>query len=131
MGSKIIKSAKHHGVSGGTITLGRGTVNSRILDFIGLSDIRKEVVYLAAEQETAYQALEEMNKEFEFHKPNHGIAFTTSICGFVGTHKFGYQIKRRKEVLNIMYHIITVIAKGKAEEVITAATQKEQRAARS
>lgn len=125
MGSKIIKSAKHHGVSGGTITLGRGTVNSRILDFIGLSDIRKEVVYLAAEQETAYQALEEMNKEFEFHKPNHGIAFTTSICGFVGTHKFGYQIKTEERgAENIMYHIITVIVdKGKAEEVITAATQ--------
>jgi nitrogen regulatory protein PII len=125
MGSKIIKSAKHHGVSGGTITLGRGTVNSRILDFIGLSDIRKEVVYLAAEQETAYQALEEMNTEFEFHKPNHGIAFTTSICGFVGTHKFGYQIKTEERgAENIMYHIITVIVdKGKAEEVITAATQ--------
>lgn len=125
VGSKLIKSAKHYGVSGGTITLGRGTVNSRILDFIGLSDMRKEIVYMAAEQETAHQALEELNREFEFHKPNHGIAFTTSICGFVGTKKLACRIKMEERgAENIMYHIITVIVdKGKAEEVITAATQ--------
>lgn len=125
MGSKLIKSAKHHGVSGGTITLGRGTVNSRILDFIGLSDIRKEVVYLAAEQKTAYQALEELNKEFEFHKPHHGIAFTTSICGFAGSKKIVCLNKTEERgAENIMYHIINIIVdKGKAEEVVTAATQ--------
>lgn len=124
VGSKIIKSAKHHGISGGTITLGRGTVNSRILDYLGLSDIRKEIVYMAAEQKTAYEALEQMNKEFEFHKPHHGIAFTTSICGFVGSKKLDCHIyMEEKGAENIMYHIINVIVdKGKAEDVITAAT---------
>lgn len=125
VGSKLIKSAKRYGISGGTITLGRGTVNSRLLDFIGLSDIRKEIVYMAAEQETAYRALEELNREFEFQKPNHGIVFTTAICGFVGTHKLVCPIKTEEEgAENIMYHVITIIVdKGKGEEVITAATQ--------
>lgn len=125
VGSKIIKSAKHHGISGGTITLGRGTVNSRILDYLGLSDVRKEIVYLAAEQKTAYEALEEMNKDFEFHKPHHGIVFTTSICGFAGSKKLiSLNHLEERGAENIMYHVINVIVdKGRAEDVITAATQ--------
>lgn len=125
LGSKIIKSAKQHGVSGGTITLGKGTVASRFLDFIGISDIRREVIYMAAERETAYQALEELNKEFEFSKPHHGIVFTTSICGVTGTKNIVCGQKTvERDAGNMMYHVITVIVdKGRAEEVITAATQ--------
>lgn len=124
-GSKLIKSAKHYGVSGATITLGRGTVNSRILDFIGISDIRKEIVYMVSDKKTAFKALEELNREFEFNKPNHGIVFTTSICGISGTKNIVCEHKMSERgVENTMYHIITIIVdKGNAEEVITAATK--------
>lgn len=123
--SKLIKAAKHHGITGATATLGTGTVHNRILDFIGLSDIRKEVVYLAAEKETAYRALEELDREFEFNKPNHGIAFTTSICGIVGTKSIACGKNGHEGGVNqIMYHIITTIVdKGRAEDVMTAAEQ--------
>lgn len=125
VGSKILKSAKHHGISGGTIILGKGTVNSRILDFIGLSDIRKEIVYMAAKKKTAYEALEALNNEFEFNKPNHGIAFTTAIGSIVGTKSIVCDNKKdERGADHIMYHVITIIVdKGKAEDVITAATK--------
>lgn len=125
LGSKVLKSAKHQGISGGTIVLGKGTVNSRILNFLGLSDIRKEIVFMAAEKKTAYQALEKLNKEYEFYKPNHGIAFTTSICKIWGTKNIicDKEVEERGAD-SIMYHIITIIVdKGKAEDVITAATK--------
>lgn len=124
-GSKLIKSARSHGISGGTVTLGKGTVNSRILDYLGLSELKKEIVFLVAEQSKAYRALEQMNKEFEFHKPNHGIAFTTSICGVRGTKSISCENKIDKsENGEAMYHAITtIVEKGKAEEVIEAATK--------
>lgn len=124
-GSKLIKSARNHGISGGTVTLGKGTVSSRILDYLGLSELKKELVFLVAEQSKAYHALEQMNKEFEFHKPNHGIAFTTSICGVLGTKSISCKNKIDKSENNeIMYHVITtIVEKGKAEEVIEAATK--------
>ena len=68
LGSKVIKVARECGVSGGTITLGKGTINSRILDFLGLSDVRKEIVFLVTDESTASVALEELNKKFEFHR---------------------------------------------------------------
>jgi len=129
LGSKVVKSAKRHGFSGGTITLAKGTVNSRILNFIGLADVRRELVYLVAEKSVAYRALEEMNKEFEFDKPNRGIVFTTSINGILGSKN----VKSKKRVVNndiekrgdkTMYNLITVVVdKGLAEDVIDAANK--------
>lgn len=122
-GSKIIKSAKHHGISGGTVALGKGTVSNHILNYIGLSDERKELIYLVAAKDVADKALEEMNKEFEFFKPHHGIAFTTSICYVAGSKRIACDnILNERSEDNAMYHLITIIVeKGKAEDVIEAA----------
>ena len=123
LGSRVMKSAKQNGFSGGTITFGKGTANSRLLDYLGLSDIRKEIIYLAAEQSTAYQALEKINKEFQFHKPNHGIAFTTSLCGVFGSKNVNCEKpENRKGEGHPMYQVITIIVdKGNAEDVVRAA----------
>lgn len=131
MGSKIIKSARHHGISGATVMIGKGTVNNSILCFIGLSDIRKEIVFMVAGKETAYQALSEMDKEFAFNKPNHGIAFTTSVCEVMGKRDTVCEFiddegSKEHESFpeHIMYHSITVVVdKGKAEDVIDAAVK--------
>lgn len=125
MGKKIIKTAKQHGVLGGTVTLGKGTINNKILDFIGLSDVRKEIVFMIADKDTAYQTLDKLNSEYEFDKPNHGIAFTTSVCAAMGTRSYRCDnIKIERGAENTMYHLITtVVDRGKAEDVINAATK--------
>jgi nitrogen regulatory protein PII len=148
-GSKLIKKAKQFGIPGGTVSLGRGTINNRILDFIGLSDVRKEIVFMVADKEIAYNALEELDKEFQFNKPNHGIAYTTTISSTVGTRCFETEQNKNSKnddsdddddnnsksddsendniirgVDKTMYQEITVIVdKGKAEDVIDAATK--------
>lgn len=124
-GSKLLHAAKKCGVHGGTILLGRGTVNNRICKFLGLSDERKEVVLMVADTATADCALEKLNKDCELDKPDHGIAFTTSICATFGTRNYVFDnIKELRSVDNTMYHAITIIVdKGKAEEVIDAASK--------
>jgi nitrogen regulatory protein PII len=124
-GSKVLKRAKQYGIKGGTLTIGKGTVSNRILNFIGLSDIRKEICFMLTDTTTAYQFLEGLNKEFDFKKPNHGIAFTTSVCKILGTKSFPCEsVDHEKGVENTMYHIITtIVEKGKAEDVIDAATK--------
>ncbi len=125
LGSKLVRTAKNCGISGGTVLLGKGTVNNRILDFLGLSDIRKEIVLMVADKKTARQALEKLDKEFKFEKPNHGIAFTTP-CSFAGARSCKCDnLKEEERGVDItMYHAITVVVdKGKAEYVIDAATE--------
>jgi len=128
LGSKAVTVAKKHGVSGGTIFLGKGTVKSRILEFLELHDTRKEIVFMIAEKTTAYQALEILNKEFAFHKPNHGIAFTISIAGFSES-KRGLTLdnqfdQERRGEKNTMYQaIFTIVDRGNAANVIDAANK--------
>lgn len=125
LGSKVLKRAKQYGVRGGTVTIGKGTINNRILNFIGLSDIRKEICLMLTDSVTARQSLEGLNREFEFSKPNHGIAFTTSVFKVFGTNCFPCESAEYERGVNrTMYHMITTIVdKGKAEDVIDAATK--------
>lgn len=125
LGSKALKIAKKNGVSGGTIFLGKGTIRNRILEFLELNDSRKEVVLMITDKLTAYQTLEAMNKDLAFNKPNHGIAFTISVAGLLGSKK--YQLQNPKENRGeetTMYQAIYIIVdRGSAEDVIEAANQ--------
>lgn len=131
LGSKVLKSAKQHGIKGGTVLLGKGTVNNRILEFLAITDVRKEIVLMIAEKPLAEQAVVELDKEFSFSKPHHGIAFTLPVSWFIGSRYYGdTNITESKGVTNTMYKaIFTVVEKGKAEEVVETATAAGSRGA--
>ena len=123
MGSRILNKAKKYGISAGTIFLGRGTVNNALLKFLSLYDERKEIVVMGTDRETANHALSEMNKVLHFEKPHQGIVFTTSACGIVGSRSCISEEKKEGRGENKpMYQIImTIVNRGKAEDVIEAA----------
>lgn len=120
-GSKILKSAKESGVHGGTLLYGMGTASNRILDFLGFSDIKKEIVLILTDCITANLALENLNKEYKFYKNNHGIAYTKTISRIVGARNCNCQDSIKSEV-DYMYNEITIVVdRGRAEYVIDAA----------
>lgn len=131
LGSKVMKIAKQHGIPGGTIFLGKGTINNHLLEILDLADVRKEIVLIVAEKKLAYQALEELNKRFVFEKPKHGIAFSTSIVNFIGVNNdlTGNIIKIGGSDNTMYQAIFTVVDKGSAEAVIDAATSAGSRGA--
>lgn len=119
--SKILKAAKQHGIKAGTIFLGKGTVKGRLLEFLNLYDIRKEIIMMISEKNTAYQVLEYLNNEIHFDKPHHGIAFTTPVIGVIGTRCYNCNDYGEKGANNMYNAIFTIVDKGKAEDVIDAA----------
>ncbi|WP_188456455.1 P-II family nitrogen regulator [Virgibacillus oceani] len=125
LGSKIMQTAKKHGISGGTVLVGKGTVNNKILEMLALNNVKKEVILMGSNKGIASQALEKLNEKFKFNKPNHGIAFTTSINKIFGASSFKQdRIIESGGADSNMYHAITVIIeKGNAEDVIDAATE--------
>lgn len=126
-GSKILKTAKNHGVHGGTIFLGRGTVKSRLLEFLSLYDVRKEIVLMIFERKAAFDVLEKLNEEIHFDKPHHGIAFSIPIEGIIGSRCINCNITTERGA-NIMYKaIFTIVDKGRAEDVIDAAVKAGSR----
>ena len=125
MGSKVLHKAKEYGIRGGTVLLGKGTVRNSFLNFLSLYDERKEIVLLGADRKTAEHAMQELNKEFKFEKPNHGIVFTTSTCRIVGSKCYRDEMmEEERGVDDSMYQlIITIVNRGSAEDVISAANE--------
>ena len=123
MGSKVLKLGKQDGVSGGTVFYGFGTINNNALKMLGLDDIRKEIVILAAKKEVAEHALEDLSKKLKLEKRNHGIAFSIPIVNLLGNRNCVYsQNASSRKVDNVMHQaIFTIVDHGQAEQVIDAA----------
>ncbi|WP_338031990.1 P-II family nitrogen regulator [Dehalobacterium formicoaceticum] len=130
IGSKVVKIAKKNGITGGTILLGKGTIKNRLLEFLDLNDTRKEIVMMIAEKSVSAQALEKLNQEFHFNKPNHGIAFTLTVDAILGSKKCNISdnMNENKGGADTMYKaIFVVVDKGNAEDVIEAAQKAGSR----
>lgn len=84
-GTKAIKIGRENHISGGTIFLGKGTVRNRLLEFLSLDQIRKEIVIMICRKNIALKALERLNEEFQFEIAHHGIAFSIPLCNVFGT----------------------------------------------
>jgi len=125
MGSKVMKTAKKHGVSGGTVLVGKGTVKNKFLEKLAINNIKKEVILMGSSKKMTARVLETLNARFKFDKPNHGIAFTTSINQVFGASSLkNEQIIESGGATNNMYHaIIVIVEKGNAEDVMDAATK--------
>ncbi|KUG03448.1 nitrogen regulatory protein p-ii [hydrocarbon metagenome] len=125
LGSKVIKLAKRHGVTGGTIFLGKGTVKNRILELLDLTEIRKEIVVMISTKDAIYKALEAIKKEFKLNKKDHGIAFTTRVINLFGSSCYrGSHSKESRGVENTMYKVIYVIVdRGRAATIIEIASK--------
>lgn len=121
-GSKVLAKAKSCGVSGGTILLGKGTVDNALSKFLSLYDERKEIVLMAADAATAQTAADELNNKFQFDKPNTGIAFRTDLCELIGSQCTGNNKAEGGDT--VMYQvIITIVNRGGADDVIEAAKE--------
>ncbi len=125
VGSRVLQKAKQLGISGGTVLLGKGTVQNSISHFLSLYEVRKEIILLESDQKTAAHVLAELNKEFKFEKPNHGIVFCTRTYDVFGSRSTSCEeIGEERGKGQPMYQlIITIVSKGKAEDVIEAATE--------
>ncbi|MCL2003937.1 MAG: P-II family nitrogen regulator [Oscillospiraceae bacterium] len=126
--SKLLKVARQHGVKGGTISIGRGTVNNRMLNFLAINEERKEIVTMVIERELAHEALKGISTHMAFEKPHHGIAFSYSVSEFTGTKNECIHSSESEEEEKSVYSVIYVVVdKGRGEEVIDAANQSGAR----
>jgi nitrogen regulatory protein PII len=127
LGSKVMKIAKENGVTGGTILIGKGTIHNKLLHALGIDDVRKEIVLIAAAKEVGDKALAEIYKQMNMHKPHRGIGFSLPLRQIFGS-RINCQKDQNEEDKNMNYNlIITIVEKGKAEAVIDAATSAGSR----
>ncbi|ETA82479.1 P-II family nitrogen regulator [Youngiibacter fragilis] len=122
--SRVLTISRELGVTGGTIFYGSGTARSRLLDFLELSSVRREIVLMAAREEVAKEVLDTLGKKLNLHKKYHGIAFTMPIRAMYGSVSCRVPEDEEGEEETMTHSAIyTIVDKGKAEAVIEAAAK--------
>ena len=72
----ILRKAKECGATGGTILLGEGTIQSKLLDIMGINETRKEILLIPSSGDLDSILHEILSETFKFSKRNKGIAFS-------------------------------------------------------
>lgn len=72
----VLRKAKECGATAGTILLGEGTVQSKLLEIIGMTETRKEILMIPASAGLDANLHEILSDTFKFSKRNRGIAFS-------------------------------------------------------
>lgn len=124
-GSKVLKIAKEQGVKGGTLLMAKGTYRKPILQFLELTDVRKEIVWMIIPHHLVNKTMHALDEKLKFEKPNHGILFVIPISSFLGLGDYSFE-KIDSSGGNQMtkYNaIFTIVDKGNAEEVVHVATK--------
>ena len=78
-GSTAINVYKKSGATGGTIFLGYGTIEDKLLNFLGISESRKEIALTLIDRQKEDDLYKNMEEKFQLNKINHGIAFSIPL----------------------------------------------------
>lgn len=121
--NEILHKAETFGAAGGTIFLGEGTVQSKLLENLGLTKTPKEVLMISASEELSNKLHAGLSENFAFSKSNHGIAFTIPFKQHrLRTSEQGSKQEAYTKNINSTYDcIITIVDKGKSRDCINAA----------
>jgi len=117
----VLRKARECGAEGGTIFLGEGTVQSRILEKIGLTETHKEILVIPASNELSDKLHKTLSETFMFWKRNRGIAFSIPFKRWELKDSGKERENPQKNEGYPHYCIITVVDKGRGKDCMKAA----------
>lgn len=123
LGSKVVNCAHNHDIHGATIMHGKGTVNKGLLSLLGINETRKDIIFMISDDTTGDEAMFGLYHQFHMEKPKHGIIFKIPLKCLLGSKKYKDQCNPERKAKSMPYEaVFTIVERGKAEEVISAAT---------
>lgn len=83
-GKHISALYRKHGVAYHFAALGRGTAKSEILEYLGVGENEKEIIFSLADEDTLPEIWQLLNEKCRFKEAGHGIAFTIPVASIGG-----------------------------------------------
>lgn len=128
-GSKYAKLYKESGLTVTFMTLGAGTANSDVLDYLGLEATEKTVIFTVQEEEGWLALKKELRQKLQIDAPGGGIAFTVPLSSIGGKKalqflltKDDYQKEEESVLKDTTHDLLIVIAnRGYIDLVMDAA----------
>lgn len=117
----VLKRAQEVGAAGGTIFLGEGTAQSKLLDTIGINEVQKEILMISSSKELDDELHRLVLEEFSFSKKNKGIAFSIPFRRCQLNKDGDVQNNSEDKFETSQLCIFTIIDKGKSKACLDAA----------
>lgn len=122
--SRVLAEAKKIGITGGTISLAHGTVNSNLLRKLGLSEIRKEVLLMVSQRKHTVLTINHVTDTFHLEEPNRGIIFSTPLSTVVGTHNQLSDLHDTDPISDPTHEMfVTIVPEGDGDKVVEIVRQ--------
>ncbi len=117
----VLHKAQECGATGGTIFLAEGTVQSKLLEKMGLTEIHKEILMVPASNELSDKLHDTLSEAFMFSKSNNGIAFTIPFkrCQLHAEGQDDINTSTNDNASH--YCIITIVDKGRSKDCMKSA----------
>lgn len=80
-GGKVSELFKQESATFHLMALGKGTADKKILSYLGLGEIEKDVVFSVMPFSVSKKSLEKLNDEWSLYTPGKGIAFRIGLNG--------------------------------------------------
>ena len=78
--------------------VGRGTAQSDLLEFLGMKDDRRSILFSVLRAELADTVLAELQERFRTVNSGTGIAFTVPMSSMIGTLAYGFLSNDKRTV---------------------------------
>lgn len=117
----VLRKAQECGAMGGTIFLGEGTVQSKLLEMLGQTEVHKEILMISATEELCARLHKTLSEEFMFSKRNKGMAFSIPFKRWQLQAAGQEQRSLPKDINPSHYCIMTIVDKGRSKACIKAA----------
>ncbi len=115
----ILRKAQELGATGGTIFLGEGTIQSKLLDIMGITEIHKEILMIPATQALSEKLHTDLSNIFKFSKRNKGIAFTIPFEQWQASKPESTDPQDIKDISH--FCIVTIVDKGQGLDCVKVA----------
>jgi nitrogen regulatory protein PII len=123
--NEVLRKAQECGAAGGTIFLGEGTVQSSLLEKIGLTKTDKEIVVIPTSNDLCNTLHETIEKAFMLSKRDRGIAFSIPFKrrkAETPRHDPREEVSTKCAKCDSWeFCIMTIVDKGRSKECIRAA----------
>lgn len=119
--NKALNIAQSCGARGGTILSGVGTVPNKLLRFLGLDDVKKDIVLIAVPETISKHLIVELRRRLKLDKQRQGIVFRLPVAetrGIVSQPRSEGEAKMDTKFQLIM----TIVNRGQGNLVVSSAT---------
>lgn len=134
-GEDVSAFLNEHGFTFSYVSIAEGTAPTEIRSYWGFGETEKSVIWSIIPKGSSNYVISILDSEFEFHKPNTGLALTLPIKSFadpiIASHIGGsgdkpenYETEGERKMEERVYSLLmAIVKKGFSDEVMAAARE--------